>query len=81
MGPQLRAARLSDRMMRGLKLQSLCEEKENFCAAVVIARRLEMGAVRGHERELVRRVTAVHRQNLSGGMIFRGGAGMEVETG
>ena len=48
---------------------------------MVIARRLEMGAVRGHERELVRRVTAVHRQNLSGGMIFRGGAGMEVETG
>ena len=50
---QLRAARLSDRMMPGLQLQSLCEEEENVRAAVVIARRLEMGAMRGHERELV----------------------------
>ena len=36
-----------------LEFQGLREEEENVCAAVVIARRLEMGAMRGHERELV----------------------------
>jgi len=40
-----------------LEFQGLREEEENVCAAVVIARRLEMGAMRGHERELVRHVT------------------------
>jgi|SRR6516164_3750185 len=78
---QLRAARLSDRMMPGLQLQSLCEEEENVRAAVVIARRLEMGAMRGDERQLIRHVTAAHRQNISSGMVFRRRAGMEVETG
>ena len=77
---QLRAARLSDRMMPGLQLQSLCEVEENVRAAVVIARRLEMGAMRGHERQLIH-VTAAHRQNISSGMVFRRRAGMEVETG
>jgi hypothetical protein len=48
---------------------------------VVIARRLEMGAMRGHERELIRHVPGVHRQNISGGVVFRRRAGMEVETG
>ena len=36
-----------------MEFQGLREEEENVCAAVVIARRLEMGAMRGHERELV----------------------------